>query len=261
MNLTTAGELFRQGRLADAVAAAGRAVQGAPRDIGARMLLAEFLLFATDFERADAVVGAAEALDPDCALAVAEFRQLLRAETARRQLFGAGRLPEFVDRPTPDQEAALAILVALRAGDSAGAAAAAETAEAARSVTGCVANGEAVSDFRDADDLVGGSLEVLTTTGKYFWIPISRVVSMEFHLPVRPRDLFWRRCTMVVREGPQGDVYLPALYETPAPDDAGRLGRRTEWSKGSPVRGSGQRVFLAGDDGLAIADLRTVEFS
>ncbi|KMO33553.1 SciE type virulence protein [Methylobacterium variabile] len=261
MSGTEAGHHFRQGRLADAVAAAGRAVQQAPTDVAARLLLAEFLLFAAEFERADALVAAVEALDPDSALAVAEFRQLLRAETARRQLGTEGRLPDFVDGPTPDQEAALAMVVALRAGDQAAAAAAAVAAEAARTATRCVANDREVEDFRDADDLAGGSLEVLTTTGRYYWIPAARLVSMEFHPPRRPRDLFWRRCTMIVRDGLQGDVYLPALYDTPAAEDELRMGRRTEWSSQAPVRGCGQRIFLVGDEGLAITDLRTVEFA
>ncbi len=76
-------------------------------------------------------MAAVEALDPDTALTVAEFRQLIRAETARREVFQAGRLPDFVGGPAPDQEAALASLVALRAGDRPGARAAAEAAESA----------------------------------------------------------------------------------------------------------------------------------
>ncbi|MFB0493651.1 type VI secretion system protein ImpE [Methylobacterium sp. OAE515] len=258
---TEIGDLFRHGRLAEAIAAAGLAVRQAPTDVAARMLLAEFLLFAADFERADAVVAAAETLDPNTALTVAEFRQLLRAEAARRQLFEEGRLPDFVGGPTPDQEAALASLVAQRADDGGGARVAAETAESIRPVVACAVNGREVDDFRDADDLIGGSLEVLATTGRYFWIPLARIVSLECHAPRRPRDLYWRRCTMVVRDGPQGDVYLPTLYEALGTDDGLRLGRRTEWSDGAPVRGLGLRMFLAGDEGVAITELRSVEFA
>ena len=106
------GDLFRRGHLAEALAAAGSVVKRAPNDVGTRLLLAELLLFSGEFERADAVVAAVEALDPDTALTVAEFRQLIRAETARREVFEAGRLPDFVGGPAPDQEAALASLAA-----------------------------------------------------------------------------------------------------------------------------------------------------
>ena len=85
---------------------------------------------------------------------------------------------------------------------------------------------------------------------------------MEFHPPQRPRDLFWRRCTMSVREGPDGDVYLPALYEASAGlDDSLRLGRSTEWSDAAPIRGCGQRVFLVGNAGILVTQLRSLEFA
>jgi type VI secretion system protein ImpE len=126
-------------------------------------------------------------------------------------------------------------------------------------VTG-TANGMSFDDFRDTDDLSSGSLEVLTTTGKYFWLPMERVTSLEFHAPKRPRDLFWRRCTISVKEGPDGDIYLPVLYETVETDDQLRLGRSTVWSSAAPVRGSGQRMFLVGDDALPINQLQTVQF-
>jgi type VI secretion system protein ImpE len=159
------------------------------------------------------------------------------------------------------QKAILQALVALRAGDMQAAVEAAEAAEAIRPVVSGTANGIAFDDFRDADDLCSGSLEVLTTTGKYFWIPVERVVSMEFHAPKRPRDLFWRRCTMSVREGPDGDIYLPVLYATTGADDSLRLGRSTAWSDTMPIRGSGQRVFLIGEEGMSVSQLQTVEFA
>lgn len=257
-----AGALFRQGRLADAIQAAGLSVRQSPADAGRRVLLAELLLFAGEFERADAVIVAAEAVEPDAALVIAEFRQLLRAATARRQLASDGRLPEFLGEPTAVQKRILEALVALRADDPRAAAEAVEAAEATRRPVSGTADGSAFDDFRDADDLCNGSIEVLTTTGKYFWVAAERVLSMEFHPPKRPRDLFWRRCTMSVREGPDGDVYLPVLYGTDAgADDSLRLGRSTEWSDASPVRGRGQRVFLVGEAGVPVSQLRLLEFT
>ena len=32
-----------------------------------------------------------------------------------------------------------------------------------------------------------------------------------------PRDLFWRRASMTVREGPEGDVYIPVIYDCADP--------------------------------------------
>jgi type VI secretion system protein ImpE len=87
-----AGDLFRQGKLTEAVAAATQAVKAAPADLGQRILLAEMLVFAGNLERADVILDAASQVDPTAAVIVAEFRQLLRAETARRQLYRDGSL-------------------------------------------------------------------------------------------------------------------------------------------------------------------------
>jgi type VI secretion system protein ImpE len=66
---------------------------------------------------------------------------------------------------------------------------------------------------------------------------------------------------MMVRGGPEGDVYLPAMYEADATcSDNLRLGRATEWAGPTPFRGSGQRVFLMGEEGAPIHELETIEF-
>jgi len=203
-------------------------------------------------------------VEPEAAMVVAEFRQLLRADMARRQLRRDGRVPEFLGEPTEVQRRQLAALVALRAGDMAEAARLAAETEAARPRVSGTSEGAAFDDFRDADDLAAGSFEVLSTTGKFFWIPTERVESIVFHPPKRARDLMWRRATMSVRGGPDGDVYLPAIYgsEDAALADALKLGRETDWIEdGGPVRGVGQRLFLVGEDAVGIMDLATVEFA
>ena len=80
------------------------------------------MLLGSNLERADVILDAASTIDPSSALVVAEFRQLVRADMARRQLFRDGRVPEFLGEPTETQRLQLAALVALRAGDIAEAA-------------------------------------------------------------------------------------------------------------------------------------------
>ena len=264
----TAGALFRVGKLDAAIEAANAAVRRAPGELGGRILLAELLLFAGNLERCDVILDAAAQADPTAAVVVAEFRQLLRAETARRQMSRDGRVPEFLGEPTPALAASLAGLVALRPGDVAEAARRAEAAEALRPrASGVRGEGPAemrFADFRDIDDLCAGFFEVLTTTGKYFWIPTERVASLEFHPPRRPRDLAWRRATISVTDGPDGEVYLPTIYDCVEPGlaDEFRLGKATDWreSEGGPARGVGQRMFLVDDEALPLMSLTTLRF-
>ena len=263
MSEINAATLLREGRLADAIGAAQAKLRQSPANLDARVLLAELLVFAGNLERADVIIDAASAIDPTTVLVAAEFRQLIRAETARRQLFRDGRVPEFLSGPTAAQRLQLAALVALRAGDEPEAARLAELAEATRPrVPG--SSGETIfDDFRDVDDLLGGSFEVLTSTGKYFWIATERVISAEFHAPRRVRDLIWRRVSMSVADGPEGDVYMPTTYVADDPvTDAQRLGRETDWREAESglVRGVGQRLFLAGDEGIDSMALATLRF-
>ncbi len=267
MKTDEAGALFREARLADAIAAANAAVRAAPTDPGARVLLAELLVFSGNLERADVILDACGDLDPSLAVVVAEFRQLVRGEMARRQLFRDGRVPEFLGEPTDAQRAALAALVALRDGVALEAARHAADAEASRVHPTGREGGTIFDDLRDADDLLAPTCEVITTTGKYFWVPTARVVSLEFHTPRRPRDLYWRRSSMVVAGGPDGEVYIPAIYPADGIDaslltDPIRLGRETDWvtKADGPTRGIGAVTWLVGDEARTLMELNSLSF-
>src|SRR5262249_12923833 len=120
------------------------------------------------------------------------------------------------------------------------------------------------TDFRDLDDLTSCVIEALTTNGQYYWVPLARVESLEFREPGRPRDLLWRRTRLVMRDGPDIEVFCPVLYpgSSAESDDPIRLGRATDWrgGDGSPVRGVGQRTFLVGDEAVPILEIQEVTF-
>src|SRR5215208_3798970 len=161
-----AGRLFREGNLADALTAANAAVRKTPTDIGARVLLAELLAFSGNIDRADVVLDACADLDPTAAIVVAEFRQLLRGELARRQLFSDGRVPEFLGEPTAAQRSSLAAIIALRNGDLPGAAKLAGEAEEARVHPAGTRGEPAFRDMGGGGHPVGSWFQGLNTAGK-----------------------------------------------------------------------------------------------
>jgi type VI secretion system protein ImpE len=260
--MTTAGEAFRAGDIEGAVAAATAAVKAAPREGGPRWLLAEMLLFAGEFERADRALDAV--IEDTPSPAVMEFRQLLRAEVARRQVLFEGRVPKFQgEDPTPAQKAAARAITLLRAGDAPGAAAAAAEVESLRPrVPGRI--GEAAfDDLRDADDIFAAMIEVHTVSGEYMWVPTERLRALSFEEPKRPRDLYWRRCAIELKDGQEGVVYVPAIYAWTAKDMPNplRLGRGTEWRDDAGlVRGLGLREFLVGEEARAVTGLADLTF-
>jgi type VI secretion system protein ImpE len=262
MTLMNAKELYETGQLAAAVAAAGDEVKHHPADAGKRMLLCELLCFAGEIDRADRQLDVLVQQEPKAILEVAALRQVLRGEQARRQFYAEGRLPEFLEPPSERLKRHLEASVRLRDGQPGEAAQLLQQAEAERPPVAGTCGGQPFADLRDMDDLCASFFEVLTTTGKYYWIPMERVEQMEFHPPKRPRDLLWRSVHMVVRGGPDGVVFLPALYagSHTEGDDRFRLGRMTDWRGGveSPVRGVGQRMLVVGEECLSIMELKEI---
>jgi len=255
-------EFYEAGQLDEAVSAAVAEVKRHPADAGKRTLLAELLCFTGDLERADKQLDAVGKTDPDAMIVIAMFRHLLRAETARREFYEEGHLPEFVGKPSEEMQLRLEASILIREDDPRGAAELLSKAEEMRPAVACECDGQAVDDLRDLDDLTGSFFEVLTSNGKYYWIPINRVETVEFHTPERPRELLWRPAHMVVRGGPDGEVFLPTLYagSHAQSDDRLRLGRFTDWigEEGAPVRGIGQRMYLCGDQDRGMLELERI---
>lgn len=255
-------DLYSAGSLGEAVTSAVEEVKKAPTDIDKRSFLAELLCVAGELERADLQLDAIAKTTTGASPGLPLMRQLLRAERARTEFHSKGRLPDLLTPPTPAIELALKASIAIREARWNDAAALLEQAETAREKTKGKLNGAAFEDLRDCDDLTAGVLEVLTSTGKYYWVPLANVASMECERPVRPIDLLWRPASLSVRGGPDGRVFVAMIYASHglALDDAARLGRRTDWSGGvgEPVRGVGLRTFLAGEEARTLLEIETL---
>lgn len=256
--MSASDDLIRDGDLEGARRALVEAVRADPADPRRRLALAEVLIVAGDLERADTHLNAAQGLDTSWGMAVALTRQLIRAATWRAEAFDDGRPPELVTERTLAVDQALAALLAERDGR------AAEVTEdpALAAIPGSV-DDRPFTGWRDADDRTAGVLELLTSTGNYVWVPLVQVRSLRL-LPVeRLRDSVWRPAEIEVADGPTGVVYLPAIYHAAAADmtPLHRLGRATDWVEGSLTKGLGQRLWLVGDDALALSDFTQLTIS
>jgi type VI secretion system protein ImpE len=262
--MLSAKELLEAGRLNEAIQVMNEEVKRNPTDVQRRGFLAELLCASGRLERADAQLEVIVQQDTKAALTVALLRQLIRAETARRDFFASGRLPEFLDVPPPYVQRYVEASVHLREKRPADAIKVLQQAEEERPRTKGSCNGKHFEDLRDLDDMTAAVFEVLTSTGKFYWIPVERVHSIEFRKPERLRDLIWRRAAMSVADGPDGEVYLPATYcpDGSEAEEQALLGRVTEWrgGEGAPMRGVGQVCFLVGDESVPIMQMETVTF-
>jgi type VI secretion system protein ImpE len=255
-------ELFKAGKLQEATAAQLQEVKNKPGDQGKRLFLFELLAFAGDLERARRQIDAVTYEDPDLETAAAAYRKLIDAEEARRRLFRDGLSPEFLVDPPANLQRRLQAVNRMREGRPAEAAAELARAAAETPPAAGLLNGKAFDHLRDCDDLLGGVLEVMAQ-GKYFWVPLHQVELLAANAPASPRDLLWLPAHLQMRDGPEGDVFLPALYpgSHEHADDAVKLGRATDWTgaEGEPVRGADLKMFLCGDDDISILEWRQLE--
>ena len=69
---------------------------------------------------------------------------------------------------------------------------------------------------------------------------------------------------MVLRDGTEGEVFLPALYcgSHAVEDNQLKLGRATDWlgDESEPIRGIGQKIFLVGEEDKPVLSLTDLQF-
>ena len=233
-------ELYRAGRLTDAIKALSAELRDNPTDIRRRTFLFELLCFAGEYERADKQLEVLAQAGPSSELGVLLYRSALYAERQRHDLFERGELPAEKD-------------------DELG--------------RGGMANGNAFSFFSDADPRTGARLEIFAA-GNYMLLPLEHVASIQIPPPQRLRDLLWTPAA--VRTTPSfkgtdkgtelGEVLLPVLapFSWKHPDEAVRLGRVTVWEKPKgheyqvPI---GQKMWLMDEEEIPFLELRALEFN
>jgi type VI secretion system protein ImpE len=260
--MTTPQALYEAGQLDEAIAAANEGLKSRPTDMDLRSFLVELLCFAGQIERADKQLEAIARLAPQHLPGVKQFRDLLRGEQARRDVLLAGRAPELMLDLDPCLEAHLMAMVVMREGRFGDALTMLQEVDAARPLVAGSSGDTPFEDLRDLDDVLGPVLEVITADGKFYWVPISALKSLEFEAPERARDLVWRSARMEMADGRHGQIYIPALYVTPAEaDPALRLGRATDWVSegGGPVRGHGRKCWLIGEEDVDIMALTRID--
>jgi type VI secretion system protein ImpE len=232
-------ELYRAGRLSDAIKALSAELRDNPTDIRRRTFLFELLCFAGDYERADKQLEVLAEAGPQSEMGVLLYRSALYAERQRQDVFERG---EF-----PSAEA--------EGDDSSG--------------RGGTANGKSFSYFSDADPRTGAKLEIFAA-GNYLLLPLEHVASIEIPPPKRLRDLIWTpaavRTTPAFKGTELGEVLLPVLapFSWRNPDESVRLGRMTVWEKpeGSEYQVPfGQKMWLVDEEEIPFLELRALEFN
>jgi type VI secretion system protein ImpE len=263
-----AQELFKAGRLAEAITAQTAEVKAQPTDAERRYLLFALLSFAGEWERAGRQLDALGVQDPQLAAGGRIYHNLLASEEERRAVHTGTARPLLPAEPPAHLTARLEALSARQAGDAAFVTRALGSAVAQQPALVGKINEQPFSALRDLDDFLGSVLEVFAG-GRYLWLPLERVRTLTLAPPAHLLDLLWAPAQLEDSTGTTAAVHVPVLYVDSAAgaDEELQLGRKTEWldaGGGDFCRGQGQRMLAhALDEGepeeLAILDLRTLE--
>jgi type VI secretion system protein ImpE len=257
----TANELFKAGKLTEAIDAQIQEVKSNAADHARRLFLFELLAFAGELDRAKKQLDVINYGDLPLDAAVMSYRQNLDAEEKRRRLFSEGLKPEFFAEPPEHVNLRLEAVNRLREKNLPQAKELLDKANATSHVLKGSMNGKAFTSFRDCDDLFAGVLEVMAH-GNYYWVPLEQARSVSANAPKFPRDLLWLPTKLEMADA-LGDVFLPTLYPNThtSNDMQAKLGRGTDWNapENGPVLGVGSRIYLVDDDAVPLLEWRQLE--
>jgi len=224
-----AQDLYRAGRLEEAVQALGSTLRADPANVRARTFLFELLCFAGEFDRALKQLDIISDSSKEAGMGALLYRTALHAERTRQDMFQAGGVPAALE-PVP--------------------------------VTGTL-NGQAFTSLTDADPRIGARLEVFAA-GQYTFIPFAHVAEVHVEEPKRLRDLLWAPAR--VKAGPKfrdfefGEVLVPVIAPLSwrHPDPQVRLGNAVEWEAAAdgvevPL---GPKMLLVDEELIPILEVR-----
>jgi type VI secretion system protein ImpE len=228
-------ELFRAGKLNEAVQALGAELRDHPTDAKRRTFLFELLCFTGDYDRAEKHLQVLSEGGPSTELGALLYRGVLAAERARQETFLKREYTMTPAEPLP--------------------------------FTGTL-NGKPFESLADADSRIGARLETFSA-GTYLWIPLAHIASIEIAAPRRLRDLLW--LPAMVRTGPGfkgielGEVLIPVLSPLSwrHADDQVRLGHATVWEESEEGEEIpfGQKMLLVDGEEVPILEVRSLRIA
>lgn len=229
----TPKELFKAGKVREAVQALTAYLREHPADTVQRTFLFELLCFCGEYSRAEKQLAVLGTGSQDKETGAIVYYAALHAERTRHELFENKAFPS--DEPS------------------------------SRSGT---LNGKPFEEISDANPDIGARLEIFAA-GSCVWIPFEHLASVEMGPPQRLRDTLW--APALVQTGPSfqgkdlGEVLIPAIYpfSWKNEDENVWLGRVTDWAseeQGKEIP-AGQKMLLVDGEEFPFLEIRSLQFS
>jgi type VI secretion system protein ImpE len=278
MSEDRARELLRAGELGGALSALQEQVRKDPSNAKLRVFLFQLLCVLGSWERAGNQLEVAAELDP-LALAMAQmYREALKCERLRAEVFAGRKSPLVFGEPEEWLALLIEALLVTGAGAGAGQGAGASAGAGAGAgagragglrakalemapATGGTVNGEAFEWVADADTRLGPVCEAIIN-GRYYWVPFNRLARIDIEPPADLRDVAWMPAHLQFANGGEAVAIIPTRYpgSESSTDAQVQLARKTLWLEVGPeeFQGLGQRLWTTDVGEYALFDVRSV---
>ena len=262
--VSSAEQAVREGNVDEALRLLQVRIRSNPGDASLRIFLFQLLAVVGQWERALTQLNVAADLDAS-ALAMAQmYRETLRCELLRAEVFAGKRSPLIFGQP----ETWLALLIESLLTAGQGQVAAADSLrqrafDEAPATAGTI-DGQSFSWIADADMRLGPVCEAVIN-GRYYWLPFDRISRIVIEKPEDLRDAVWMPAHFEFTNGGESVGVIPTRYpgSESDPDPSIKLARKTEWlEQGEGVfSGLGQRVLTTDGGDFPLMDIREIVLS
>ncbi len=256
-----AQQSLREGNLDEALAQLQDQVRKAPAKAEYRTFLFQLLSVMGSWERALNQLSVVADLDDGTLAMVQTYREAIRCEALREDIFAGKRSPLLFGEP-PEWVALL--IEALRLGAEGNLtesqALRNQAFEAAPAISGTL-DGQPFEWIADADPRLGPVLEAVVN-GRYYWVPMQQIRHINIEEPEDLRDLVWMPAYFTWANGGEAAGLIPTRYpgSFASQDPQIQLSRKTEWvDAGSDLYlGLGQRMLTTDCGEFPLMNIREI---
>lgn len=262
----SAVESLKSGNLQEALQSLQQEVRQHPADSKRRVFLFQLLAVLGQWERAMTQLTVIGDLDANAMPMVHAYREAVRCEVLRQEIFEGKRSPVIFGDPEPWIAQLLEALRFGAAGDFHNSHIAREQAFAAAPGVSGTINEQRFEWIADADPRLGPVFELIAK-GNYYWIPMHHIRSLRIEAPTDLRDNVWMPVGVNLVNGGELVGFIPTRYaltvqQLADADNSLLLARRTAWSEPAPglFWGSGQRMFATDETDYPLMEVRSIVF-
>ncbi|AWB01638.1 protein of avirulence locus [Vibrio harveyi] len=255
--MTTWKKALSEGQLQQAITLLIEEIKSAPKDASLRSSFIELLCINGDLERADDQLIQSIKLFPEYLAGASQLRHLVKAAQARKDFSEGAATAQFVEGDSKVNELIIELNLAIKNKDYESGYELAQQLEKGRTTKRFSQNGSMTDEVRDIDDRLSGYVELFSTAGNYFLVPIKNIKYLEVKDPSSLLENVWRPVEFDIEGLGEGEGHMPLTY-IDSSTDAQKLAKETDWIQLGASElfvGSGQKCWLVGDKAVPIFEL------